>query len=131
MVPAFGERDPLRPGGRLRRGVAPPRPAGQAAAREAVLPAAAARARGGRDLRQRRRAEPAEPDRAARRDDGGYPTVRGRRRGRSDRRPFGPPSRAPPHLGRRYSRGGGRPPPPPPPPGGGPPPPPPPTGRPA
>ena len=36
-------RDPLRPGGRLRRGVAPPRPAGQAAAREAVLPAAAGR----------------------------------------------------------------------------------------
>src|SRR5256885_1392473 len=43
MVRAFGNRDPLRPGGRLRRRVAPPRPAGQAAAREAVLPAAAGR----------------------------------------------------------------------------------------
>ena len=36
---------------------------------------AAARARGGGHLRQRRRAEPAQPDRAARRDDGGHPAA--------------------------------------------------------
>ena len=43
MAPALGHRYPLRPGGRVRRGVAPSRPPGQAAAREAVLPPAARR----------------------------------------------------------------------------------------
>ena len=71
-----------------------------ASSRYATGPAAA-RARGGRHLRQRCRAEAPEPDRAARRDDGGYPAVRGRRRGRGDRGAFGPPSRAAPYLSRR------------------------------
>ena len=47
---------------------------------------------------------PQEPDRAARRDDGGHPAVRGRRRGRGNRGPFGAPPRAPPYLRRRRAR---------------------------
>ena len=54
--------------------------------------------------------KPAEPDRAARRDDGGHPAVRGRRRGRGDRGPFGPPPRAPPHLSPTLRLGGNDPP---------------------
>ena len=47
------------------------------------------------------RAEGQEPDRAARRDDGGHPALRGRRRGRGDRGAFGPPPGAAAHRRRR------------------------------